>query len=123
MSAARVFALSLLSIGRTGTFAKLRIGDVAQHVGVGELLRFDHHVHRLRARQAVLAERVLLHHVEHHQRRDALRVRRQLVHRPSAVRRRDRIDPLGLILLQVRGGHRAALALATREDRSAVLPS
>ncbi len=96
---------------------ELRIRDVAEHVRVGELLRLDHHVHRLRARQAVLAERVLLHDVEHHQRRDALGVRRQLVHRPPAIRRRNRIDPLGLIVLEVGGRHRAALGVGEREDR------
>ena len=46
---------SLLSIGSTGTFVELRVGDVAQHVGVGELLRFDHHVQRLGAVEPVLA--------------------------------------------------------------------
>ena len=36
-------------------FAEARIADVAQHVGVGELLRFDHHVQRVGAVEAVFA--------------------------------------------------------------------
>jgi hypothetical protein len=65
--------------------AKPRIGDVVQHVRVGQLLRFDQHVKRGRAREAVLAKWKLFHQVEHHQRGDALRVRRDLVDVPVAI--------------------------------------
>ena len=65
--------------------AKPGIGDVLQHVRVGQLLGFDHHVKRGRAREAVLAKRKLFHQVEHHQCGDALRVRRDLVDAPVAI--------------------------------------
>ena len=93
-----------------------RVADVAQHVRVGELLRLDHHVQRAGAVEAVLAQRKLLHQVEHHQRRDPLRVRRQLVDRPAAIGRRDRLDPFGRELLEIAGGHRAALLVRNRQD-------
>jgi hypothetical protein len=78
-----------------------RIGHVALHVGVGELLGLDHHVQRLRAMETETRERKALHQVEHHQGGDALRVGRNLVDRPAAIARRDWIDPRRRILRKV----------------------
>ena len=86
-----------------------RIADVAQHVGVGELLRFDHHVQRVGAVEAVVRHRVRLHQVQHHQRGDALRLRADLVDVPAAIAGLDRRDPLGLELAEVGRRERAAL--------------
>ena len=93
-SGARCLACALSSIAGTGVVAEPWIADVPQHVGVGQLLRFDHHVQRLGAVESVLAQRKLLHQVEHQQRGDALRVRRQLVDRPASIGRGDRVRPI-----------------------------
>ena len=94
-----------------------RVADVAEHVGVGELLGLDHHVQRVRAVEAVLAEREALHQVQHHQGGHALGVRADLVDASSRGRSVcDRRDPLGLELGQVGGGERAALLLRDRQD-------
>ena len=95
-----------------------RIGRVAEHIGIGELLRFDHHVQRSRAVEPIFTQRKLLHDVEHQQRGKALRVRRQLEYLPAVVRRRDRGDPLGSELGEIRGGHRAAVRAQRVDDRA-----
>ena len=71
-----------------------RIADVAQQIGIGQLLRFDHHVHRARAVEPVVGQWKPFHQVEHHQRGDALALRRNLRHRPSAVGGLDRARPI-----------------------------
>ncbi len=114
---ARCAARGLLRSASTGISRESRIADVPQHVGVGQLLRLDHHVQRVGAVEAVLAERILLHQVQHHQRGDALRVRANLVDVPAAIGRLDRRHPFRLELAEIGGGERAALLARDREDR------
>ena len=62
-----------------------------------------------RAAEAHGLEVVALEDVEHLERGDALAVRRQLPHVVAAVVGRDRLDPLGVVRGQVRGGEIAAV--------------
>ena len=103
--------------------AEPRIADVAQHVGVGQLLRFDHDVQRVGTVEAVLPQRRRLHQVQHHQRGNALRVRSNLVDVPAAIRRLDRGHPLGLELGEIGTGKRAALLVGDGQDRVGGLAS
>ena len=109
-----------------GHAGESRVAHVAQHVGIGELLRLDHHVHGVRAVQPVLAQRVALHQVEHHQRGHALRVGPDFVHLPTPVGGLHGRHPFRLVLAQIGRGERAALLLRNGEDglgrRSAVVP-
>ena len=117
ISRARALRCALSSIAADRHGAKPRIADVAQHVGVGQLLGFDHHVQRAARCEAVLAQRKLFHQVEHHQRGDALRVRRQLVDASSRDRSSRSDRPSRLELAQVGRGHRAAAcSFEHRED-------
>ena len=68
-----------------GNRGEARIADVVIHVGVGELLGFDHHVQRIDGVMPVLRHGKVLHDVEHGERGDALAVGRQLVDGPAAV--------------------------------------
>ena len=54
ISRARVSACALLSIAVVPASRETRIADVAQHVRIGQLLRFDHHVQRGSALKPVL---------------------------------------------------------------------
>ena len=87
-------------------------------IGAGEYLRGSSpaevdHVQRIdRGKRRIEG----LHDVEHHQRCDAGAVRRQLEYIPAAIGGRDRLDPLGGVLGEIVGRHRAAAALHTRDD-------
>ena len=111
ISAARCLARSFDSISRDRHRAESRIADVARHVGIGELLGFDHDVQRGGGVVAVILEREILHDVEHGERGDALAVGRQLVDLPAAIGGGDRLDPFGLELREVLERVGAALGL------------
>ena len=81
------------------------------HVGVGQLLGFDHHVHCVDGVVAVLGERKVFHDVEHGERGDALAVGRQLVNGPAAIGGRHGLDPLGPEVAEVFQGMNAALGV------------
>jgi hypothetical protein len=93
------------------------IRDVTQHVRVGQLLRLDHDVQRLRALKAIVGKRVALHDVEHHQRGNPLGIRRQLVDGPSTVGRGNGINPFRFVFLEIGERHRATFLARDRHDR------
>ena len=99
-----------------GDLGEARIGVVAAQVGVGELLRLHFDVPGARICEAPFAERKFLHDVEHFERRHPLAVRRQLVNRPAAISGRNRLDPFGLKLREIIGGHHAAQPVRSLEN-------
>ena len=93
-----------------GRLREARVGHIAAQILVGQLLRFDLEVQVFQAGWRVVEQGKRLEDVEHLQRRDALAVGRQLIHLPSAIFGGDRLDPFGLELRQVFGGHLATQA-------------
>ena len=100
-----------------GNVAVVRIADIAQQVGVGEFLGFDHHVQSFGAVVAILRQRKSFHHVEHLKRRDSLSVGRQFRDGPAAIVGGDRLDPLGLEVGQVGGRPFNAIFLGFADQR------
>ena len=93
---------------RNRHLGKAGIGDISQHIGIGELLRLDLEVQCLDRIVSPLVDRGGAHDVEHHERCDALLVGRQFIDRPAAVVGRDRIDPFRGEVGEVVRGHGAA---------------
>ena len=90
------------AIALHGNVAELRIADVAVHVRISQLFRFDHGLQRVGGVLSPLRERKSLHDVEHLQRGDALAVRRDFVDGPAVVSGRNRLDPFARIIGQIR---------------------
>ncbi len=88
---------------------ELRIGDVAQPVGEGELLRLDHQVDRLRVERVV--DLGVLDDVELLEQDQALAWQACLVHRVAAIGDRQRRGNVGLVLGEVLGAQQAAPTL------------
>ena len=62
------------------------------------------------SRRGVGAGARRLEQVERHQRGDVLTVGRQFIHGPSAIRRPNRLDPIGVVGLEIGSGECAAVA-------------
>ena len=99
-----------------GNLGKARIGVVALHVGVGQLLGFDHQMQRLRGIVSGGSKRKRLHDVQHFEGRDALSIGRQFEYGPTAIRCGNGVHPLTVKLGKVGCSHGAAVPCRRGED-------